>query len=134
MSNGTGGNGCVEVVYNFDRHGEWYWLLDTKDNDRSNPEAGLVGPLAVYSAQEYAERLEKVELSGDARAMFDAPEQYKSLNPTEMAALAAYTEAGVLAVKNFIDAGHSVIARESMSDLPEELRARHMEQATLYAS
>jgi hypothetical protein len=103
---------CIEVK----RSGGAYYLLDTKGYEETDG-SGYNPLLAVLPEGDYRDRLEEVTANGDATAMFDSPEQHRTLNPGELHAFVAYAAAGRLALED----GASVIARERMQDLtPQE--------------
>ena len=112
MSNGNGGNNCGEIV----RSGNHMYILDTKGQDPQDKSYGKLGPLAVLSLEEYDRRLALVKSTKDGRHLFDTPEQHDTLVSTEISAIAAYAGKGALDSVLFED-GHSIIARQSQSDI-----------------
>ncbi|HYH74446.1 MAG TPA: hypothetical protein VD735_00635, partial [Candidatus Saccharimonadales bacterium] len=109
MSNGNGGNNCGKFV----RQGERIYVYDTKDEERAKADPGLkIGPIAVYSLSEYRDRVVAVQLTGNARYMFDRPEQHESLSDDEMQSIATHAGSGALNLRHFQHDGAEVTARQ----------------------
>lgn len=100
---------CVEIC----KHDSLYHLIQLDEVGRS------VGLLAVLQGTEYNDRVARAKRGEGFRALFDVSEQYSGLSTGEARALETYLLAGSL---DDISEGESVIAYESLRDLPDELR------------
>jgi hypothetical protein len=82
---------CVEVA----RSGGHVYLIDTKDL--------TLGPLAIYSLDEYAQRVHDAYWSRDPLEMFATPEQHNTLTDEEIGMLGSHI--GAMALQQLADGG-----------------------------
>jgi hypothetical protein len=103
---------CPEVT----RINDNVYILDAE----SHLGQGLydLGPIAKMTANEFSERWDRVVETVDARHLFGSPEERKTFDKRELAALAIYmTYDGDEGIPRELQHGDSITAREGLGDL-----------------